>query len=582
MDILFINSTSELSLRKECNGTLLLGTKLLDDGFTVGLLRFGELESYGGDYEVFIADITEKILRRNPRCVSLYCLWPNFHIMLRIGREIKVRNPGIILVLGGPQTSGTARQTMEAMPFVDYISTGEGENLVVPLFRSLLRAEGEISQVPGVYYRKDGEILCNQEVPPLCDLETLPRWDDRLLLPQTDPDLQEDYYFMPIDAGRGCPYSCTFCCTSYFWRRTYRLKSPERIISDIRYYYETYGIHSFWFSHDAFTVNQNLVSQVCDRILEEGLKITWRCTARLDCISEALILKMKQAGMIQIELGVETGSQRMQKCINKNLNLKKAEGMVRFLLDQGIRVALFFMYGFPEETEEDLNQTLELVMKLLDMGVAYTTMSFCQFSPNTQLTDTYFDQLIYDPDIQITHHGTYGYREEEPVIRENKALFPFYFHLNTPLRNEYQYLHFLIRLYRSFPNTVSHVRKLYQGDNLRFFRDLYDYNRHLLEGDIEIAEKNIDTKPLEMLLNITAHWDLPYIRQLEGLLKYSYCVYQVSRSTEDVSVTDTYDFNYVDLKLQHPLEQYAKGKTQMLVEKTGGKFQTQVLNISWE
>jgi hypothetical protein len=328
-------------------------------------------------------------------------------------------------------------------------------------------------------------------------------------------------------------------------------------------------------------VNQKLVNELCDRILKEKLKITWRCTARVDCITEELILKMKQAGMTQIELGVETGSKRMQKQINKNLNLDKAEKMVKFLLDQDIRVALFFMYGFPEETEEDLNDTLELVMRFLDLGVSYTSMSFCQFSPNTHLTETYFDQLIYDPAVKIQRHGVYGYSQEETVIRNNKALFPFYFHLDTPLRNRYQYLHFLIRLYRSFPDTVSYVRKLYQGDNLAFFRDFYERNRPLLDVDIDEAEKNIDTQPLQMLLNITAHWNVPYIKQLEGLLKYSYCVYQVSRSKEDRSVREIYDFNYVDLQLKHPLESYAQGKTEILVEKTNGRFQTKVIQIYW-
>jgi hypothetical protein len=84
-----------------------------------------------------------------------------------------------------------------------------------------------------------------------------------------------------------------------------------------------------------------------------------------------------------------------------------------------------------------------------------------------------------------------------------------------------------------------------------------------------------------MLLNITAHWDVPYIRQLEGLLKYSYCVHQISRSKENVSVRETYTFNYVDLQLRHPLESYAKGRTEILVEKIDGKFQTKVIQIHW-
>lgn len=582
MDILFINSTVELTLRKECNGTLLLATKLLEAGFDTNVLRFGQVESYGKEYKVFIGDMVEEILKRNARCVSFYCLWPNYHIMLRIARELKAVSPETLIVLGGPQCAGTAEETLKTMPFVDYISVGEGENIVVPLFSALLRGQGSVADVPGTYYREDGKILHNDTVIPLCDLDALPYWDDRLLLPQTDPELHKDYYFMPIDVGRGCPYSCTFCCTSYFWRRTYRLKSPQRIVDDIRYHYEKYGIRGFLFSHDAFTVNQKLVSEVCDRIIEEGLDITWRCAARVDCITEELILKMKQAGMNYIELGVESGSPRMQKVINKNLNLERAKRIVQFLLDQDIYVTLFFMYGFPGETEADINETMEMMMSLMDQGVARTAMSFCQFSPNSHLTETYMDQLVYDPEIRITYHGVYGYEDEEAVIRANKVLFPFYFNLDTPLRKEYQYLYFLNKLYRDFPNTRRYVRELYHGDNLQFFRDFYQYNRHWLDCEIHQAEKNIELYALEMMLNVTAHLEAPYMRQLEGLLRYSYCVYKVSRSKEDRVVREIYDFNVVNLKLKHPISAYAPGKTEILVQMKDGKFSTEIIKIYWE
>ena len=114
------------------------------------------------------------------------------------------------------------------------------------------------------------------------------------------------------------------------------MKGTEEIIADIKYYKEKYGIRSFWFTHDAFTVNRQLVNEICDRILEEKLDIVWRCSARLDCISEELILKMKQAGMVRMSFGVETGSPRMQKIINKHLDLKKAKGLVDFLLKEGV------------------------------------------------------------------------------------------------------------------------------------------------------------------------------------------------------------------------------------------------------
>lgn len=581
MDILFINSTEILSLNKEINGTLLLATKLLQADFDVDILRFGQIESFGGDYTTFIADIVREILNRDPKCVSFYTLWPHHHVMLRIAKEVKKARPQTIIVFGGPQASCTAEATLETMEFVDYVNTGEGEDTVVPLFRGILRGEGDLDTIPGLHYRKNGQILHNNNMVPLCDLDSLPRWDERLLLPQTDPTLHGRNYFMPIDVGRGCPYSCTFCCTSYFWRRVYRMKSADRIMSEIRYYYETYGIRSFWFSHDAFTINKKLVEEICDRILEEKLPIVWRCSARLDCISEELILKMKGAGMIQMELGVETGSPRMQKLINKNLDLEKARKMVTFLLKEKIRVGLFFMYGFPQETEEDLNQTLELIFSFIDQGVPYTSMFYCKFCPNTDLTEVYNDQLVFDPTVQMNFVHVYGAKEEEEMFRLSKEQFPFYYHLNTPVRNEYQYLHYLVTLYLNFAGPIRYLRRLYRGDNLKFYREFRAANRTLFDGKVEDLEKKTEEAPLELLLNLVNTLDIPQKTQLAELLTLGWNSHQVSEAEGDTQRIDTYRFNYVDLSLKRPIEQYTQGTSKILLEKKNGKFSLKVLDIQW-
>ena len=582
MDILFINATEELAMRKEVNGTLLLATKLLDAGFSVDILRFEQVEGFSGPYLPFIENMVREILSRSPKCVSFYSLWPDYHIMLRLARELKERDPQIVTVFGGPQASCTAEITLETMPFVDYINTGEGENTVVPLFNGILRGEGDLNTIPGLHYRKDGALFHNNELVPLCDLNTLPYWDDRLLPPEDPEALKDQYYFMPIDIGRGCPYRCTFCCTSYFWRRVYRMKDTEEIIADIKYYKEKYGIRSFWFSHDAFTVNKKLVTEICDRILEEKLDIIWRCSARLDCISEELILKMKQAGMVRISFGVETGSPRMQKIINKHLDLKKAKGLVDFLLKEGIWVGLYFMYGFPQETQEDLNQTLEMAFSMIDAGVQAVSLFYCKFCPNTGLTEEYGDQLVFDENARMNLRGIYGYEEEKELLRSSRELFPFYFHLHTDVRDRYQYLAYLEKLYFTGPRQLKQLRSVYQGDNLRFYREFYDANREWFEGDLDLLEEKLAKDPLELVLNLVRSLNHPKKTQLEGLLTLAYRTKQVSGAKEDLSVRDTYHFNYVDLSLKRPVEEYGPGKTDILLEKKDGKFELRVLQIYWE
>ena len=584
MDVLFINATPTLELRSEVNGTMLLATKLLQAGFQADILRFGQIENYGKDYQAFIREITDKIIASGTKCVSFYTLWPSYHVMLRIASELKERNRNIVTVFGGPQASATAEATMASMPFIDYICTGEGERTVVPFFTAVLRTDGSgLASVPGLYYRMNGSIVHNNLTVPLTDLESLPRWDDRLLSaydPAQEPHIRHNAYFMPIDVGRGCPYSCTFCCTSYFWKRTYRLKLPQQIVSDIQYYQEKYGITSFWFSHDAFTSDKKLISAVCDQILEKQLNIQWRCSARVDCLTEELILKMKQAGLTQIEMGIETGSARMQKLINKRLDLEKARSIIAFLRKNKIHVSLFFIYGFPEETEADLNETLEYLFSMVDAGVQKVDLFFCRFNPLTDITVRNMDQLVFAPDVKPLHRTMDVYNEELQMIIAHKELFPFLYHLNTPVRNEYQDLFALIYIYQKFPKTVRYLRGLYAGDNLRFYQDFVRQNAECFAGSYSYIISCIKNKSWEMLCNVLDVFDKPCTAQLKELMRFERDVQAVNLSAEDCAVHNVYGFHYLDYKLNRPIESYCNGTTEILLQKTDGKISMKVMRIS--
>lgn len=577
-DILFIVPMKELSISAEVNGTLLLATKLLDAGIDTDILRFCQVDSYLTDYDTFIDDISNRILSAKPKAVSFYTLWPYYHTMLRIAQVLKERAPDLSIVFGGPQSSATAQATMEAMPFIDYICTGEGENTAVPFFSDLLA--GKAPQVAGLWYRDAGVPKFTGGEIPLSDLNELPRWDDRLYLPLYDPnapELRSRYYYMPIDAGRGCPYSCTFCCTSHFWRRTYRLKSPQRIVSDIRYFNEKFGIRSFWFSHDAFTTKKQLVSEVCDYLLESKLDIVWKCTARIDCISEELILKMKAAGLIHIELGIETGSKRMQKLVNKNLDLERARKMIQFLLDNGLTVGLFFMYGLPDETEDDLSQTLKLLFDLQDMGVTHISMSYCKFNPATAITEKHFDELVLDPDIKIIDRGIFGFENEFQTIADNKQVFPFYYHLDTPVRRNYQYLHFFIHLYELYRQPMMELRRLYNGNELQFYRDFYEGNLPCFDEDIIYAQECVNTHPVRMLENAMDRLDHPAVPQLKGLLNFVHDLQTVTESEKNISMIRSYSFDYQDYQAGLPIEEYRPHQCNLLLCKTGLKTIVKVL-----
>ena len=578
-EIVFVNATKEMAVNKEVNGTLLLGTKLLEAGFDVDVLRFGQVDGYQRDYTTFIEQITRKLLSYEPKCVSFYTLWPYFHAMLRIARELKAVRPDIIIIMGGPQASATAKAIMDAMDYVDYVCTGEGEDTVLPFFESILRKNGtDIDQVPGLYYRKDGVVTYTNIEVPLCDLNTLPQWDDRLYIDQytePEPAIARPDYFMNIDVGRGCPYNCSFCSSSYFWRRVYRLKTPERIVEDIRYFHDKFGIKSFGFSHDAFTTNLKLVDKVCDYFIEQGLDITWNCTARIDCIDEDLILKMKKTGMTQIELGIETGSLRMQKITHKNLNLDRAKYMVDFVMKTGVRIGLFFMCGFPEETLEDLVDTLDLMFELVDKGLDYVSMSYCRFNPNTEITNKYFDDLYFDPSIKFMGRGIYGYEEELEVIKANKAIFPFFFHYETPVRREFQYLTILVTMYRKFNHSAKFLRQLYNGDNIEFYRDFIRSNQECFDSTIMDISIESQLRPVEMFAKMLRKFNVPYEKQLLELMRYDFNYQRLRDSKDGTVMQDVYHFNYQDMLDNLPIEQYSNHACLIRLEKQDGTITKQ-------
>ena len=294
-------------------------------------------------------------------------------------------------------------------------------------------------------------------------------------------------------------------------------------------------------------------------------------------MSKELILKMKTAGLTHIELGVESGSARMQKLINKNLSLQKVEEIVLFLLENKIRVELFFMYGFPEETEEDLNQTLELIFSLLDKGVAHITMAYCRFNPMTAITEKYRTDLVLDPKVKVLARGVFGYSEEISLIEENRDIFPFFYHLHTPVRNQYQYMIYFVYLYRQYPHAARWLRKLYAGDNIRFYNEFCRANAEYLQGSIDEINNAFVHRPIFLLENLLRKCDVSYIKQLFGLLLYEETLRKVKESETDITVRETYDFNYAEFKLGIPIEQYSCGKTELQIEKIKGKVSLKVL-----
>lgn len=473
-DILFVSPNLVQSVKSETNGIMILGTILLHNGFDVDILRYSEAKGYLKDYSVFVQDLADRIVQKHPRIVSLYTITTNIHASVRVAEEVKRQDSSIVVAFGGPYSSLLPREILDCAPCVDYVCAGEGENTIIPFVRHVLDHNlTELYKIPGLNYRLDGQIISNPLPDLMQDLDSVPMWDERLLMEHYDEDPD---HIMGIEVGRGCPFRCAFCSTSIFWERNYRLKSPKRVIEDIKYFHERFAFPLYSLSHDALTANNKMMEQLCDELIKADLGVNLVCSSRADCLTPELIEKMQRAGFVEVQMGVETGSERMQKLVNKNLDLSKVKETVKCLIKHNIAPQIYFIYGFPDETREELNDTLNLIFDLMDLGATDISIRRYKFSPKTKLCEKYYDDIYCDEELLKREVRYFGLYEERDMIRANKKMFSNLYNMHTEVRDQFLSVNHLINLYRLFPKKTHRIRALYHYDCTKLYDDLMKKN----------------------------------------------------------------------------------------------------------
>ncbi len=485
-EVVFVTPTDVRNIFRESVGPLLLATILRSKGIESHILSFA---SFGDptNFQDFMENAVCRICEKKPKILSFYTRTDCYHIMLKMAQILKERLDCPI-IFAGPQADIVARKTLEEIPWVDYICCGEGETTVYPFFSSLLKGEPDLS-VDGLVYRKDGQIIMNPRPKLIDDLDTIP-FLDYSICPEDEPANSQIGF--PIDVGRGCPFGCTYCSTKTFWGRRYRLKTPARIVEEMQRNYDLYGARHFTFQHDMFTMNKELVKETCRLIKELPFKATWNCSARLDCIDEELIDIMADAGLYHIYLGIETGSPRMQKLINKNLKLDGVIDRIAYLLSKNLQVTTSFIFGFPEETEEEISQTFAMVVDLLRLGRVRVQMHRCAFLPGTAMYEQYKDQL--QPAVGFSDMtGGLGVTECADLFRDHPALFTYFNEYTTELRTKLLHFPAFLNTLLSMRSVYLYLAEKYPREHLvRMYFDFVEKNRAVLEQDNLSCEEMVE------------------------------------------------------------------------------------------
>lgn len=294
-----------------------------------------------------------------PYIFGISCLTINIARGYEIARLLKTEYPDAKIILGGIHATALPEEAL-ATGDVDIVVRGEGEETLLSLYEAIKNGQ-TYYDVPGISFRKDGNIIHNPDRPLIQDLDAIPCFPYELFD-------SNKYNLGFIMTSRGCPYNCIFCSQRLISGKRYRFKSCESVIKEIDLLINKYNQRSIGFFDDNLLVNKNRVRLLCESIVQNrfNLKAKFACQTRADNIDEEMLTYLKSARFVSIALGIETGSERLMKVINKGETVKDNIEAVKAIKKKGFDIVGLFMFGLPSETREERFEAYRLakVLKL--------------------------------------------------------------------------------------------------------------------------------------------------------------------------------------------------------------------------
>jgi anaerobic magnesium-protoporphyrin IX monomethyl ester cyclase len=308
-------------------------------------------------------EIRAQLRERQPAFVGSYAITATINTCLELGRVVKEEVPDAQYILGGVHPTFMWREVLEepGSP-VDFIVRGEGEGTVEDLMRCLVDG-GDPASVNGIAWRpRDGKA---DTTPPrgfLPDLEAYPA--------AFDIADWSTYKYFPIPEGRlgsvatsrGCNYTCTFCSQQQFWERSWRGRSPAKVVEEIRHLYDDYGVRTVLVTDEYPTQDQDRWEELLDRIIAMDREIYLLMETRAaDIVRDRDFLpKYRQAGIVHVYVGLEATDQETLDRIDKKSSVEEGRESLSLIREHGMLSETSFVLGFPDETEQSVRATLEL------------------------------------------------------------------------------------------------------------------------------------------------------------------------------------------------------------------------------
>ena len=348
--------------------------------------------------------ILKTIEKEKPDLVGLNVLFSGtFPDVLEFAKAIREKYPKLKIAMGGIHPTSYYKEILTHCNEIDYVAIGEGEMTLINLIKCIESKNFEgLKNIKGFAYRdNNGKIICNTEREFIEDLDAmpLPAWD---LIDFKNFEMKLDTYYNPKNlqinnkaamfSSRACPLACNFCDMFLVMGKKHRKRSVKNIVDELEILVKEHGVNYFSFMDDQLTLNRGHVMGLCDEILKRKLNIQFDAPngVWINSLRDDLVGKLAEAGLVMCNLAIEHGNDYMRnKVIGKMLDRKKIFEAAGYLKKHKVLSGGFFIMGFPEDTNETLKDTYDMMNELeLDKMEVATVVPF----PGTAL----FKQVLKD------------------------------------------------------------------------------------------------------------------------------------------------------------------------------------------
>ncbi len=336
-------------------------------------------------------ELEDKFRSLKPDIIGVTSATVTYLPALQILKAAKAALPNCVTMIGGPHVTVLDERTFSESADVDIVVRGEGEQTMLEL--AALVSEGNmkgLSEVLGITFKKNGKVFRTPDRPFIQDIDALPRPAHKHF-DVTRYKISGKIY-MPIITSRGCPFNCAFCLASKMCGRGFRARSPSKVVDELEWLRDTFGAEAFAFYDDTFTYDVNRAMAICDEMKARKFDLPWDCRTRVDKVSKELLTKLRNTNCQLIHFGVESGSQQMLNIMRKGTTVEQNSNAIKIAKESDILVAISLVIGYPGETPQMLQQTVDFIQKTKP---DYVYMCEAVPYPGTELYD-YVKQLGLD------------------------------------------------------------------------------------------------------------------------------------------------------------------------------------------